>query len=157
MRPYRGIPIDGKDFVFGWLYKCNDKAYILHKHDATLPDYNLVRYAIHHEDMNVCFIEVIPETVGQATGLKDKKDKGEKEVYEGDIALCSYKETTDLIYRGVITYTPPEFYLACFWESIEGVEDSYDVGANNRSLIRGEWQVDEIIGTIHTHPELIKK
>ena len=159
MKPYRAIPIDGKEFVYGGLYELDSRAFILQEYDIRIHFFYGVNVLSYNDDppFSVMFIEVNPKSVGQATGLKDKNGKGEKEVYEGDIVLCSYKETTDPIFRGVITYTPPEFYLACFWESVEGVESFYDVGANNRSLIRGEWQVDEIIGTIHTTPELMEK
>ena len=109
------------------------------------------------DSVSVAKIQVWPKSVGQAIGLKDKKGKGKKEVYEGDIVLCSYLETASPIFKGIITYAPPEFYLACFWESVEGEESSYKVGVNNRSLCRNLWRVDEIIGTIHTHPELMEK
>jgi len=67
MRPYRGIPVGGKDFVYGWYCKWGRRHYILDP-----------KSRMH---FLACFIEVIPKTVGQSTGLKDKK---RKEIYEGD-------------------------------------------------------------------------
>lgn len=159
MRPYRGLPLDGKEFVYGWLYKYKGKAFILQEHDATLPNYDLISYAIHHKDISVGFVKVVPETVGQQVSLKDKNGKGTNEVYEDDIVICSFNKAfnkaPNLRYKGVIKYEAPEFYLACFWEEIDGKQYSYPVGENNRSLMLG-WSIDEILGNIHQNPKLLE-
>ena len=95
MRKYRGLTKDGK-WVYGWYVKVEGKHYIV-PDDAkllrrTISDYNTV-----FGDVIVGFIEVIPKTVGQSTGLKDKKRTKEypegQEIYEGDCFRTSAQST----------------------------------------------------------------
>ncbi len=76
MRQYRGLTKDG-EWVYGWYCKIEGIHYIID---------NTVSHTWLEED---CYevqglVEVIPETVCQATGLKDKR-KDLTELYEGDI------------------------------------------------------------------------
>ena len=64
---YRGMTKDGK-WVYGYLFKTWDQTFILWGTTNGIPD----------------MLEVLPETVGQYTGRKDKNDEGD-EVYQHDL------------------------------------------------------------------------
>ena len=88
-------------------------------------------------------LEVIPETVGQYTGLKDKNGK---EIYEGDII------TTDLERPYlVVEYRNGAFMLNCN----DGLEDYYDIFFATSEDPKEVYKYGEVIGNIYENPELI--
>ncbi len=71
MKHYRGKTKDG-DWVYGWY----SESY------TSSSSYNVIGPHIRHLDKDVLYeSEVIPESVGQSTGIEDKH---EKEVFGGD-------------------------------------------------------------------------
>jgi len=81
-------------------------------------------------------LEVIPETVGQYTGLKDKNGK---EIYEGDIVLCKIH---DKEYMGLVEYTNTYGF---YYLSGMGRSDTELWGCNEK----------KVLGNIYENPELM--
>ncbi len=136
MRNYRGIPIGGKDFfVYGWYFERAGGSYIIPITDKYHTPASFV----------LTSVPVIPESVGQATGLKDKNGKG-NEIYQQDDIMGLYNGTKYLVY----------------WDSEYGqwwgrpIKESIGRFARSLSELLEQYHM-EIIGSIHTHPELTKK
>lgn len=143
MRQYRGKRKDNGEWVKGWYCEIDNKSYILptdrssfwggDNYNFSVPDlgeFNLIR--------------VIPETVGQSTGLHDKNGK---EIYEGDIT------------RVWSSFRKREFTGSIFWSEKCGKFDLKNKKGNTRPFGNLITQVDwffEIIGNIHENPELLK-
>ena len=86
---FRGQRTDTKEWVYGYLFRIWDEAYILWGTTNGVPN----------------MIEVIPETVGQYAGLNDTY---ETEIYEGDIVECYQKQEH---IRGHIVFEDACFFV----------------------------------------------
>ena len=88
--------------------------------------------------------EVVPETVGQFTGITDKNGK---EIYEGDIIGCHNPDIKHLIF-----YNEKQ---GRFMAALNGDIDNDFVGVCG--LDDSRWNASkEVIGNIHDNPELLK-
>ena len=96
--------------------------------------YNEESKLTHRQDI------VIPETVGQYTGLTDKNGK---KIFEGDIVKDSFL-------LGKVVYATPQDGF----DGIAGfmVDDVFDGLQNYNDF----WNQVEVIGNIHDNPELLK-
>lgn len=77
---FRGKRIDNGEFIYGDLLQINDRTYIHPDHQGDLEDI----------DFGYSFIEVIPESVGQFTGYRDKN---KEKIYEKDIVKYTVTHT----------------------------------------------------------------
>ena len=85
-------------------------------------------------------IEILPETVGQYTGLTDKNGK---KIFEGDILKGCYDEDNPEEYTVVVV----------FWDN------GWHIQQDNRipdPLEEYDGRICEVIGNIHDNPELPK-
>lgn len=97
------------------------------------------------EDVNVKSIQVIPDTIGQFTGLHDKNGK---EIYEGDIIAVNGMQIGYIVggVRGYcydVIYTPAKSNGEKAWPLYSVVTIDYP----NKC---------EVIGNIHDNKELLK-
>lgn len=97
------------------------------------------------EKAECCFTEVIPETVGQYTGLTDKNGK---KIFEGDIIFCSQEINGNFIDKHI-----EKGYV----EMKHGAFGLHRKQGYYRTF--KDWLEDyeyEIIGNIHDNPELLE-
>lgn len=130
----RTIKFRGKGFYDGrWYY--GDLI-----HDEKLTS---IRFLVNNPDVNNVEITVIPETVGQFTGLTDKNGV---EIYEGDILDWNHAAHDDD--KGVSRVV----FRDCGF--------GFEIGFGGYSLEcfmrNDEEQYVVIIGNIHDNPELLK-
>jgi uncharacterized phage protein (TIGR01671 family) len=127
MRQYRGLTKEGK-WVYGWYFKSFTSGLSFIITDATNHPYRFTKT----KDM---FAKVIPETVGQSTGLKDKNGK---EIYEGD-KLDAYPHYNKRFIRTVI------------WnDELTQFQAVYSDGSGIQLFTKQQCLKYEVIGDIHT-------
>lgn len=135
-REYRGKRKDTGEWVYGYLFKIWEQTYILWGTTNGIPD----------------MIEVISETVGQYTGLKDGKHADGKEMCQGDI--CK-DDKGDIV---TIEWNNENFCFSC--KIIKG-------GTLTKGLRFPLWQYNDcklngyryltIIGNVWDNPELLQE
>ena len=88
MRPYRGLTKEGK-WVFGDRLTIYKKAYICNPKEVPVEIFCYDKPNGERINILSCLctaiVEVIPETVGQSTG---RKDRNKKEAYAGDMVTA---------------------------------------------------------------------
>lgn len=147
---FRGQRLDKSEFVYGDLIhgvgSKKGRTYILP---------NKVNLAYVKDCHPLDGVEVIPESVGEYTGLKDKNGK---EIYEGDIIVASTYPFQD---NGKSNYVATVEWLFSSWQYV-----LHCVNRNKRGISSGmnqplqdehDIQVNfEVIGNIYENTDLIK-
>lgn len=127
---FRGKRTDNGEWVYGNLVKSNEKYFIYYEEpDEMCQTGNWLFYK-----------EVIPETVGQYTGLKDKNGK---RIFEGDIIKNQYRKSQ---------FQYVNVFFFCDRTHCWLVENKYGMLGQLCNVI-GDI---EVIGNIHDNPELLK-
>lgn len=90
--------------------------------------------------------KVIPETIGQYTGLADRNGK---KIFEGDI--CKFKRFND-VHVGEIVFNVTTASFVMWYQSIVG---AYGEKATHKMLLSVCDDI-EVIGNIHDNPELLE-
>jgi hypothetical protein len=110
-------------------------------------DFHFDAIQVYFDEFNVDSFEVIPESVGQFTGVTDVK---KKEVFEGDICIDEVGRVW-VIEWDVMTC---RFVLA-----LQAKKKKFDgrIGPLRTNLQAYLAEMVVVIGSIHTTPELIKE
>jgi uncharacterized phage protein (TIGR01671 family) len=133
---FRGKRKDNGEWVEGGIYHNSEDEIVFIIKDTGLG---------YHE-----FIEVIPETVGQFTGLYDKCDKNGTKIFEGDIITQNWYD-----------YTEPSDdsigeVVFCKYDCSFSVLDVEKYGIVPLGKCHAYHWEAEVIGNIHDNPELLE-
>jgi uncharacterized phage protein (TIGR01671 family) len=130
---FRGKRVDTKEWVYGYYY-----------YDIGRNRHMIWTHEQYGEGLCDNTYEVIPETVGEYTGLKDKNGK---EIYEGDIVVFEDMTSTESGY----------WERDCIGIVVWGEETAAFEVTNRLSAESYEVLSDcEVIGDIYTTPELLE-
>lgn len=159
---FRGKRNDNGKWVEGFIYKHESPLVCFSTDPREEPKWYICKTAFADWNMprNVEFIEVIPETVGQYTGLKDKNGK---KIFEGDIVKAQGEDYVfDGAYVFVVRYgkcggvanADAHGYMGFY---LEGVDSDTKIaeGFGLRDDICYFTDI-EVIDNIHERPDLMK-
>ena len=111
-----------------------------------IPHIVYIDYLNEYGDIGEISAPVLPETVGQYTGLTDKKGK---RIFEGDI--CKFKRFND-VHIGKVVFNVTTASFIMWYQPIVG---AYGEKATQKMLLSVCDNI-EVIGNIHDDPELME-
>jgi uncharacterized phage protein (TIGR01671 family) len=157
---FRGKRIDNGEWVYGGsIIKFFNKGTT----EYYMPAINMKCICEHDEADNIIsfenciFYKVIPETIGQYTGLKDKNGK---EIYEGDIiqlinedleeikVICEFGTAKRQIFDNLVEIT------GFYFKRLDDDRKTFPI--INNYLGKHDLELFEVIGNIHDNPELLE-
>lgn len=135
---FRGKRQDNNEWIEGCFAKSGEKTFILIDND----------FAVGYVKMK----EVIPETVGEYTGLTDKNGK---RIFEGDIVELEDRNY-DIKWRAAVEFGNPNGNYSWGWQlnPIGKVDINTDILCWVEMEETGAYC--EVIGNIHDNPEMVE-
>lgn len=131
---FRGIRIDNGEWVYGWYFESN----------------NELKEPKIQDSKTSAIYKVIPKTVGQYTGLKDKNGI---ETYEGDIFKSQKSNAVGKINIGHYDdITSSQDGIIGVWFDVLSKKSPY--GFKKAVLTKKNSKIIEVIGNIHQNGEL---
>ena len=133
---FRGKQTDNGTWAYGYLFCIWERTYLCWGTTNDVPNMK----------------EVIPETVGQYTGLTDKNGV---RIFEGDIVKCT-DTINDFEFNAVVEFGNPngEYNWGYQLKFISGEESNFDILCWVDMEETGAYI--EVIGNIHDNPELLE-
>lgn len=137
---FRGKRADNGEWVEG---------FYTHKMNPYTPNGLPIKHFI--LDLAPFGVDVLPETVGQYTGLTDNNNR---KIFEGDIVKCT-DTINDFEFNAVVEFGNPngEYNWGYQLKFISGEESNFDILCWVDMKETGAYI--EIIGNIHDNPELL--
>lgn len=154
---FRGQRKDNGEWFYGSLIELDGRCFIVTSGNG----WHYRRYSKSVRDIGIKDVfEVVPETVGQFTGLLDREGK---EIYGGDIVLWTRKHwycpgnpdhNKDLKNRMHIYWNDKEY---AFWTDMYDEKRCFGSGGLSFEDERADRNITKIIGNIHESPELLEQ
>ena len=148
---FRGKRLHDNKWIYGnFVSDCEGNSHIIEPRFFYEDGHHL-----QYEDNTDTPVFIIPETVGQYTGLTDKNGV---RIFEGDILDVS----SDVAYGGVavhrLGYFVVEFHNGCFMKSaLDDPQLSFFDNAKRKGLYHFiSTDIHKIVGNIHDNPEILK-
>ena len=152
---FRGKRIDNGEWAYGWPFADAADCSLKKAGKCQCPHDGSEYFIVEWDDDFHEYEErqVIPNTVGQYTGLKDKHGK---RIFEGDMI----KPFDDEVDKMVVEFHHGQFLLCLFGErgymAEYGWEEEGNYGCFEAEPLSSYGHDIEVIGNIHDNPELLE-